>query len=304
MTTIKLDRDTQQIAEAQANDEAQAAARAAASMGAAISRSSGGDRIQFKLRDGQKFYIDGFPGHTLGGEVDAKTLEAAAGSFGTIVSRSIGELDRYLERAHTVNSNRDLSGFGRSNALAKPQKELVQALAYNFNAVRGLEAAVLADEQLLYKVPAVTAPHQATLDVEIRTWWRGLPAPERGQELQRLLRDPAGRDVLVALMRSPIPTSSAEMMPISETWREGQRSVNPERALKIDSDKEAAAWAIAALRMCAAVAINLVGMKANEVLQMILAEGDTEAERGAQAFGSPVEIARAKMLMQAARALG
>lgn len=301
MQAIKADRDTQQIVADQAREEAEAAARAAASLGAAISRTSANDRIQFRLKDGQKFFIDPFPGKALGDDVAAEDLQAAAGSYGTIVSQTVEALNQYIVRAQTINSNRDLSAFGRAGALAKPQNDLVQGIAHYFNAVKRLEDATLADEEAMYRPPAIKAAHEATLDVEVRTWWRSLPAPERAKELQRLMYDPAGHDVLVALMRSPIPTSSSEMQPIAEVWRAGRRSVNPERSLKIDNDKEAAEWAIAALRMCAAVAVNLLGMKAMDVLQMAIADGDKDAERGAEAFGTPTEIARAKMLLQAAR---
>lgn len=298
-----LDQETQDQQAAREREEQEARDRADASIGLAIGKMTEGDRIMFVLKSGTKFYIDPFPGSTLRAKddepMDAATLKAMAGRFGNIVYSVVDRMNRFIQDAQKIHADRDLSSYGRANALAPLQKDLAQTVAFAFDSVVKLRRAAEHEEATMLKVPDISNGYQAPIDIEIRTWWRGLDPVKRTQELAALRSDPTHGAVLTALMRSPIPTSSAEMEQIFEIWREGRRSVNPTKSLAIDADKEAAEWAMNALRMAAVVITNMVGMKVQDVLALVLADDSPDAEAGAQAFAGTTEIARVRLLMQA-----
>ena len=269
---------------------------------AAVARIASQNRIQIRLQNGDLFHIEGFPGLKLqadGESLSADQLKSAAGPCGRIVDQATRALNIFLTRAQEVHRNADLSTHGKANALAGPQRELLQGLAYMYDSLCSVRDATLADEAEMYRPPAAATAQAAALDIEVRTWWRAMNDADRATELQRLFRTPEGHDVLAALMRSPIPASAAEKSPIVEAWQAGQRSINPDRALAIDTSKEATDWALNALRMIAAVALNIAGLQTQDALARILPEADKELERGALAFGTPEQLARAKLLLKA-----
>lgn len=298
-----LDQETQDQQAARERAEQEARTRADASAGIAIGKITEGSRIMFALKDGMKFYIDPFPGSTVrakdGEPMDPATLKAMAGRFGNIVYSVVDRMNQFIQAAQKIHADRGLSSYGRANALEPLQKDLAQTVAFSFDSVMKLRKAADHEEATMLKVPDITNGYEAPIDIEIRTWWRGLDQESRTQQLHAMLHDPAQGRVLTALMRSPIPGNSAEMEQVFEIWSESRRSVNPAKALAIDTDKEAAEWAMNALRMAAAVIVSIVGMKVQDLLTLVLADESAEAEAGAQVFAAPPEIARVQMLMRA-----
>ncbi len=268
---------------------------------AAVGRVTETARVAFRLYNGHLFHIEAFQGNSMGtdgAQLTPEELTTAAGRYGVIVNQAVAAINQFLRRAQEVNANRDLSAHGKATALDKPRKDVLSTIATYFASVVGMRENLRKAEANLYSAqPASMTATSIAIDQEIRTWWRGLSEVQQAKELQRMASDPAGHDALAALMRSPIPLGSAAMLPIMETWRAGIRSIKPTQAMELDNDFEASEWAINALRMCAAVALNVTGIDGKWALLALLETEDKDNELGAAAFGTPSDIARARMLL-------
>jgi len=75
-------------------------------------------------------------------------------------------------------------------------------------------------------------PVEQLADMEVRTWFRGLDAKERAQVLQD-----AGPELLLALVRSPIPPPPGTGEVVAANWRALRDKAHPERASAIEGRK-------------------------------------------------------------------
>lgn len=90
-----------------------------------------------------------------------------------------------------------------------------------------LAAEADADEAQLYELPSISTPAEVAGDTEARTWWRSLPAVERGKLLRKLGDDGAeGQEAFQkysrlwqALLRSPIPLPEHETQFVRDVWQ-------------------------------------------------------------------------------------
>lgn len=83
-------------------------------------------------------------------------------------------------------------------------------------------------------------PVEQLVDMEVRGWFRGLDPKERAEAL----RD-AGPELLLPLVRSPIPMPAGIKETVAARWRQVRDEASPERAAAIEGRRER----LAALRL-------------------------------------------------------
>lgn len=191
-----------------------------------------------------------------------------------------------------------LSSAGKEAKMAPLQQQAVGAITALAVTVDAEDKRLNEREAALLAVPQLSDQHTAAaaVDVEIRQWWRSLPATERAAMLSKFNESPEHRRVEIALLRSPIALFDLEIRSIRDGWNRAARLDNPGEALAIEAGRRAALWAREAVYHAAAGVKAALGPGGATLLQTIV-NGGSIMQDGAWAFGfDPETVAEAKRI--------
>ena len=217
---------------------------------------------------------------------------------------ALDKVDELHQVREAVMSDPTLSPLGKSAKLAKPISNMLRAVAgaSAVNAISGESADKREADMLAVPELAKTDAPGAAIDVEVRQWWRALPANERLQMLQKFNESPDHQRIEAALLRSPVALADPELLSIRDGWNRQARMNNQNDAFAIDRDRHAIAWSDAAIGHAAGIATSMAGMDRQSMLHTIVT-GNNPLADGARAFGfSQREIDGAKVFAQSENA--
>lgn len=261
------------------------------------------EQAVYSLRNGQVIKLVPFKGEALRADDERppthEQVMAAAERHVKLLNTAAKAVDWYLDDREAVLRNANLSVIGRTEALRKPALTMVGHIASAYAAAAQLLAIAHADRQKLYAVPAPNGVIEIQRDAEVRVWWRTLDIAQRAQVVQDAYQSPTGRDMLRAVLTSPLPTEGHDPM-VAQTWERSVRSVRPVEAMRVAVEQEAAEWVCNAIKMVATHAINVAGINNTRALELVLT--DDPAGAGALAFGTEADVRRALVTFKGRKA--
>lgn len=159
------------------------------------------------------------------------------------VEHSINALVTLDDQIISINADQRLSPLGRKEKLAEPKFHAVRMTAMVHKSMADHEQKLLAAEVERYRVGPVDHSNvaMALRDFEIRTSVRGMSPDERARLLHRL-GDGEDSDLLLAVLRSPLPTSDLETT-ARNGWTKLIDTRDPAGRSAIDAGKASVAWA-------------------------------------------------------------
>lgn len=240
-----------------------------------IEKDSSGNPIQihYELTGGMKFSLKHLEG------VDCEP----ASYFGL----ALDKLDEAANHARAISADRLLSEAGKQHKMAPICTDLIGMISGAWFMLDQFEQRIVAREKALVKLPTIDPSHwaAATEDVEIRSWWRSQPLPDRLRILESFESDPGSERIQMALLRSPIALVDVEAKRVREIWTGTQRAKNPEEAAFIDIGKASIDWAQGGLANLAGLSRILMKMPGQEILKTIVSHPSEGRQRGYKAFG-------------------
>jgi hypothetical protein len=159
------------------------------------------------------------------------------------VTSCVSTLKTFIEKNVAVAADATLSPMGKRAKQIPLAQAAIKAVWRQSDALATFGGKTLARLTALYSPPAIAPGNatQALLDREVREWFRGLSADERGKVLPKLLAG-ALPQVALALMRSPIPLDSDEQM-IANAWKASVRAENEGEVVDLEMLDRVTAWA-------------------------------------------------------------
>lgn len=209
-------------------------------------------------------------------------------------------LHDYCEAARTVHADSHLSEVGKQAKLTPMSEAAVAAFARCAEAVAVEARAITKMEADLLAVPKLSPADAvaAAEDIEIRQWWRQLPAQDRAQVLKRLQDEPAGHERLIAAMlRQPIPIAlDHEVSVMNEVWKDSARKRDPAKAIQIDDGRAWLDWSRRCFQHLGATTPRVAGIKRDSMLRYFVG-ADKPAAVEFFGFEAP-EVERARLWIE------
>ena len=221
---------------------------------------------------------------------------------------SLEASDRLATEIKRVQNDGDLSEAGRTKRL-DPMRELaVRSVARTWSAIAEFERRIDVVENNLCVVPALEETHSAaaSIDREIREWWRAKSDMARISLIQGLDDSKESRRIQIALMRSPIALLDAEAKVVRERWADAQRKLYPDTAARIDLGRSSIEWTRRGVANLAGLTMVSVGWDGRKILRTVLTDTENSyvsdgLPHGYGAWGITESTATQEMLLLTAR---
>lgn len=208
----------------------------------------------------------------------------------------LDQVDALHTLRQEVNNDPMLSPRGKATQLAKPTANMLKGIAAGAGVNLENRKSVDIREAKMLAVPAI-APSDAAaaaVDVEIRQWWRAMPANERWDMIKKFNESPDHQRIEAALLRSPVAMADPELLAIREGRNRQARIENDAEDIAIERDRAALDWSDTAIAQAAGCALSLSDMSKADLLRTVVTGNNPMAD-GAYVFGfSQDEIDAAK----------
>jgi hypothetical protein len=200
-----------------------------------------------------------------------------------------------------VESDQTLSELGKLQKLDPQRETLIRRIAGHIAELDKFEKSINTREAKLLEVPTLhrEAAAEAAIDIEIRSWWRGLTVPERADLMKRMNDEPGHERVELALLRAPYGRVDLEIRSIRESWNQAKRMENPAEVVAIADDRAALAWAQRGFGHLIALTAGTTRFQAERVLAIIVKDEYTAPAAPLWGF-EPAAIAHAKFKLEEA----
>jgi hypothetical protein len=213
-----------------------------------------------------------------------------------IFSASVDALGNILDETARINADRRYSDEGREELLNPMRaKELEKILNAGF-ALKQAEVQIDGREAALLAKPAIDQAHSvAAIEArEIRDWLARFK-----NDGERIGAMETGNDqVVLAVIRSPIPMSDPLVAHANRVWAERRRAANPGEAWAIDNARASFEWQHRGLRQAAALAAIATGWDRTKILRHV-AGANEQTREGHFAFGyGPADLAQMRERMR------
>ena len=223
-------------------------------------------------------------------EIDRKSVAGVA--FDTAVAA----LETFQIEAHKTGVNPLLSNIGKQKNIDPFIENTALLLAKQYADVQSFKSQCEKRFALLVQVPALLPSDavSASIDLEIRNWYRGLSVAERVDVLAKIEDGADFGRIEVALLRSPVAMADLDLKVIVASWQRARRAASPDEDGTITSGLEACEWAERGLLQVAAAfrsSIDSSLWTGQRLLNVIIACPNPTVQAGFAVFGFGVREA-------------
>ena len=198
----------------------------------------------------------------------------------------LDQVDALHTLRQEVNNDAMLSPRGKASQLAKPIANMLKSVAAGAGINLDNRKSLDIREAKMLAVPPI-APSDAAaaaVDVEIRQWWRAMPANERMDMIRKFNESPDHQRIEAALLRSPVALADPELLAIREGWNRQARIENDAEDVAIDRDRTALDWSDTAIAHAEGCALSMSDMSKADLLRTVVTGNNPMAD-GAHVFG-------------------
>lgn len=200
---------------------------------------------------------------------------------------AIENLSKVMDQMTEVSNDATLSTFGRDQKLEPLQKSALLNIANTDAQLDREEEHFAKRESELLAVPKIDPSHSvAAIEArEIRDWLRSLPPKEKTEVLQKMHDEPGHDNLILALLRSPIPQLDQEAKFARDIWSRSRRLANPTEAFAIDQGRANIELSRKGTAHAAALTKRIVGWDGPRIARTLLTSSDPSHHAATKAFG-------------------
>ena len=181
------------------------------------------------------------------------------------------------EHAQVMNDG-FLSATGKEAKLGPKADALWRQIFVSYENIEGENLSLDARETALFSVGAATTANELSRDREVRDWFRGLPMPEQNKVVEQMKAGETHKEVVTALLRSPIPLCLDHLMSVvSAVHQDNRKAQFPEEAHAIESRREGVTWALRGMGFVVGIAHGVTDRKAAAVLGLAMSTDHQKA---------------------------
>jgi hypothetical protein len=182
-----------------------------------------------------------------------------------------------------VQADPHLTAEGKAARLRPDRARTLDQVAATAEALDNYAASLDKREAVLLRVPELHPQNaaEASVDRELRDYWRSLDTKARHKLLDAMNDGPGHERLEIALLRSPYAQLDHEIRVVRESWNRGRRIENPTEACAIDAGRTQVEWGRRAMAHLTSITLRTTGM-GDGALKSLVSAG---REGAAKAFG-------------------
>jgi hypothetical protein len=196
---------------------------------------------------------------------------------------ALGIVNDLHAKTREVQADPNFTAQGKDAQLRPHRERVLDQVAATVEAIESYADQLDKREAALLSVPELHPQNaaEASIDRELRDYWRGLDMKGRHAILDEIHNGPGHQRLEIALLRSPYAQADHEVRLIRESWNRGKRVDNPAEAMAIEAGRAQVEWGRLAMAHLTTHTLRTAAI-GDGALKALLSSG---RERAARVFG-------------------
>lgn len=217
--------------------------------------------------------------------------------------KALTESQDFSEVKFRVDTDPMLSAVGREAKLKPLIDGVWRTILRSVEVVENERLALVKREKDLFAVPLIATPYEIAMDLERRTWFRGLTPEQTSKFFESLRSGEQHAETVNSLMRSPVPLAlDMNLKFIEEIHQQNRMALFPDTWAEIEYGNTSIEWCQMGMAHVTGITHGTTKRSTHDVLVFAMAEGFNLAAKvlnGEKAVDHAKYLASAKTIAEA-----